>query len=623
MKYFNFIYELGRKINLSLKVKSWDEKFSLVEFEYTSSEVLSGAAIFLAAFVLIGLILSPIQFFSYLFIFIGLVIPIGAVLWASSINYSQKIVSFKEEMLQALLEISNHVLLNTSIEAALVYSAENIKGTLGKQLRSIKEKIETKQITTLGEALEEYIPLWLKINPDFVKGLNLLQTAAIAPKNEREKIIEEVIETVIISYHDSGKRLTEKLTGQTNGLISMGVTLPMISLILLPLLTIFMPQIANFTLLLFIYAIFFPTIILFLSMNFATNRVQVNTIDMSSSPLYKKTPPIFYLIAVGIAIIMIILPIAHLMTINLNTTEGVQREYSLVSLVIIWSGLLGLVIAIEIFCYSYFKRNEKLWLELEEIERDIPNLLQIISSYLSLNRSMESIFSDIVSDYKHHGFGSHPTVKIITNLKDSLYNTKRSLLDLTESYLPKIAPSKRMSSIFRRIVLFSEIDMKSASKSAKMIRAQTISIYELDDYIQTLLAETVSVVSMTTTMLAPLLATAAIIMSAAIVMSLQFIKEKINGIVTSVGGQAIEMEFIKITQIIPPTMLEIIVGLFFIEMSVILSIFLSTIKNGTDKYKIAKTIYENLLTAFILFSVMLIIGYLAFTEIIFKGVLLG
>jgi hypothetical protein len=621
--YFDFVYETGKKIDLGIKIKSWDEKFELVEYPYTSSHVASGALIFFVSFALLAAIFIPIQFLSYLFAFVALVVPIGSVMWAVSINYSQKLVSFREEMLQALLEISNYIILNTSIEASLVYSAENIKGTLGKQLRSIKERIETKQITTLGEALEQYIPLWLKINPDFVKGINLLQTAAIAPKGEKEKIIEEVIETVIISYHDSGKRLTEKLSGQTNSLVSMGVTLPMISLILLPLLTIFLPQTANFTMLLFIYAIFFPTIILFLSMNFATNRVQVNTIDMSSSPLYKKTPQIFYLISVGIALILAIMPIVHIMTIDLNTTIGVQREYSLVSLVTVWSGLLGLFLAVELFCYSYFKRNEKLWLELEEVERDIPNLLQIFSSYLSLNRSIESIFSDVINDYKHHGFGTHPTVKILSQLKDSLYNTKKSLLELTENYLPKIAPSKRMASIFQRIVLFSDIDMKSAAKSAKMIRSQTVSTYELDDYIQTLLAETVSVVNMTITMLAPLLATAAIIMSAAIVMSLQFIKEKINSIVMSVGGQAIELEFIKITQIIPPTLLEVIVGLFFLETAVILSIFLSNIKNGTDKYKIAKTIYENLLISFILFSVLMIIGYLAFTEIIFKGVLIG
>jgi hypothetical protein len=620
---FDSIYDLGKSFPLISRIASWDEKLELIQFDYNSSQIASGALIVAMVSILVALLTFQIPLLSYSVGFLGIAIAIGSVMWAISISYAQGVVSIREEMLQALLEISNHISLNTSIDAALVYSAENIRGILGKQLRSIKDQVETKQVTTLGEALEEYIPIWLKINPDFVKGLNLLQTAANAPREERDVIINEVIETIILSYYDQGKRLTEKLSNQTKSLISMGLILPMMSLILLPLVTIFLPNLTNPSALLFIYVVLFPTILLFLAMNFATNRVQVNTIDMGSSPFFKETPVWYYIFPVAIALILMIFPIVHVMTMNLNDAVGVQREYALGSIFVMWLGLFGLFLAIELFCYFYSKRNEQLWLEMEETERDLPNLLQIFSSYLSLNRSMESIFSDLISDYKQHGFGNHPTVKIITGMKEALYNTKKPLIEITDKILPKLAPSKRMAQILKRITLFADIDSKSAAKSAKMIRSQTISIYNLDDYIQTLLSETVSIVSLSTVMLAPLLATAATIMAAAIVMALEFIKQRINSIMTSIGGQAIDLQFVDVNKIIPPTMLELIVGLFFIETAIILSIFLSNIKYGTDKYKLAKTIFENLLIAFIIYSVLMFGGYLAFTEFIFKGVLTG
>ncbi|MEM4262005.1 MAG: hypothetical protein QXI10_03505, partial [Candidatus Diapherotrites archaeon] len=121
----------------------------------------------------------------------------------------------------------------------------------------------------------------------------------------------------------------------------------------------------------------------------------------------------------------------------------------------------------------------------------------------------------------------------------------------------------------------------------------------------------------------PLLATTATVMAAAIVMSLEFIKKKINEVLLAVGSTSIELELVKIDKIIPPTILELIVGLYFIETVVILSVFLSNIRNGTDRYKIAKTINENLLIGFIIYSLLLFGGYFAFTEIIFKGVLSG
>ncbi len=618
---FDHIYELGKKFRILNKIPNWDEKLSLVQFPYSSEEIASGALIVGVISFLLFLVTIPIPLVSYSVLFLGMSLAIGSIIWAISINYSQGVMLIREEMLQALLELTNHVSLNTSIEAALVYSSENLKGILGIQLRGIRELVETKQIMTISDAFEKYIPIWLKISPDFVKGINLIQTAANAPKEERDSILQEVIETIITSQHDSGKRLTEKLANQTKSLISIGVILPMMSLILLPLVTIFMPQMANTSLLLFVYVVLFPTILFFMAMNFATNRVQVNTIDIESSPFYKEMPKKFYYICIAIAIIFNLFSVAHIMTIDLQ--NAVEREYGIVAIFTIWFGLLGIFLAVEIFTYFYYKRNEKLWQEMSEIERDIPNLLQIISSYLSLNRSMESIFADIISDYKQHGFEKHPVVKIISRINEALYNTKKPLSEIADKLLPSIAPSKRMNQLLKRLIIFSEVDSKSAAKSAKMIRAQTISIYKLDDYIQTLLSETISIVNLTVTMLAPLLATAATIMAAAIVMSLEFIKQRISGIMESLGGVAMELQFVEINQIIPPSMLELIVGLFFIETTIILSLFLANIKSGTDKHLIAKTIQENLLIAFIIYSVLLFGGYLAFTEILFKGVLVG
>lgn len=620
---FYLLFELGKKFTFFPDVESLDKKFSVIDFDYKSSEVLSGISIFLITTIFLSLITFFIPILSYIFLFLGLMLSIGAFLWVNSINYSQKIILLREEMLQALLEISNYISLNYSIEAAVKQTANSLDGVLGKQLKKINDGIDGKKYNTIGEAFEKYIPLWLDINPDFVKGINLLQTAAIAPEKERDDIINEVIETVILSYYDSGKRLTEKLSSQTKALISIGVMIPMMSLILLPLITIFLPQIADSTLLFFVYAVFFPTILLFMSMNFATNRVQVNTINLESSPLFKKMPLPLFIIPIGIALIFLILPIFHILTIDLSTTAGVAREYSLQSIFIIWTGILGLFLAIQLFCFVYLKLNEKLWKDMDETERDLPNLLQIIASYLSLNRSMESIFDDIIEDYKRHGFGQHPSVKIIEKIKLALYNTKKSLKDIAQTILPSIIPSKRMNSIIKRIINFTEIDSKSASKSAKTIRNQTLSIYKLDDYIQTLLSETISIVSLTVIMLSPLLATAATIMAAAIVMSLEFIKQQINSVITSIGGRELELAFVNIQQIIPPTTLQFIIGIYFIQTTVILAMFLATIRSGSDKYKIAKTIFESLLISFIIYSVLLFGGYYLFTEVIFKGVISG
>jgi hypothetical protein len=173
----------------------------------------------------------------------------------------------------------------------------------------------------------------------------------------------------------------------------------------------------------------------------------------------------------------------------------------------------------------------------------------------------------------------------------------------------------------KRIVLFTTVDQKSAAKSGKMIRSQTISVFALDDYVKTLLAETVSVVNVTVVMLAPLLAATATIMGMAIVKSLNFIESQLNQILSILGASPIDLSFIDVTKIVPPTIIQLIVQIYFFEITIILSVFLSTIKVGMDKFQMAKNTAYYLMVAFLVYSGILLLGYAVFEQVVFKGIL--
>jgi hypothetical protein len=403
-------------------------------------------------------------------------------------------------------------------------------------------------------------------------------------------------------------------------LIGGGVMLPMMSLILLPLVSIFLTDLITTPLLVFIYIIFFPTVLLLMSMNFATNRIQVNTIDLSSSPRFKKLPIIVPFISILIIIVLMIPSLAHIATIDLSTATGAQREFAIESVFIVWLGIFGVAVGVALYCYAYAKRNEKLWNEMKETEDDLPHLLQLFSSYLSLNRSFESILTEIEDDYKKHGFRDHPITSMLHEVTQTLQDSKKSILQIMKYDLPRIVASRRVIEVFQRIVLFTEIDQKSAAKSAKMIRSQTLSIHKLDEYIKTLLAETISTVGLTITILAPLLATTATIMSSAIVQSLEFIKQQIGSVLRAFGGGELNLQLVDVQKIIPPTIVEFVVGLYFIETVIILSVFLSNVNYGTDKFKIAQTLSKNVITAMFIYTAILFLGHFIFTEIVFAGV---
>lgn len=553
-------------------------------------------------------------------VFYAFVIAFAAYAYASSIYYTQRMIDYKEEMLLALLELGNYISLDTSFEFAIMQTNKNLHGVLHDQFEIILEKIKRKKFKTLGEGFESYIPIWLEVNPDFVKALSLLQTATMSLPKDRDRIINEVIEGIINSYYQSGKRFTEELSSQTQSLIALGMLFPMMMLMMVPMISVFIPDIINLPMLMFAFNIFFPTLLLMLAMQFAANRIQVNTITMRFSPDYRPLSNLYYVIAILIMLAFFIPPAIHLYSLGFGM--DIKTEYSLEAIVTIWLATLGVFIAVEFITLAYVRKFKKLWQRIYEVEQDLPHLLQVFTTYLSLNRSIESILTDVIDDYERHGLKDHPVTELFREINERLYRTKKTIFEIVRVTLPKLAPSKRVSSVFEKVIGFTDIDQLSAAKSSRMIRQQTLSIFKLDDYVRTLLADTVSLVSAAVTFMAPLLSGTAVIMAMAIVMSLTYIQDKLQAVFALFGG-SIELGLVKIEKIIPPTILELVIGFYFIETVLILSLFLSNIKDGTDRFKIAQSIQKNLLIAFILYSIILIAGYFAFRVLVFEGILGG
>jgi hypothetical protein len=630
--WFGVIYEAGRAYSYFPKVKGVDKKFKLAQFPYNSSEVLSGVLTTFLLFMILGTMfivgesMMPalstfMTFLGYAFLFFGLLVPLAAYVYATGIFYTHRMMMYREQMLRAILRLSTYTLLNMSMEYAMKETSENVTGILKEQLDDIIIMMEHKEKSTLGDAIKKYVEVWNEINPEFVKSLRLIQTASMSLPEDREIIIEEVLETIVRSYQTSGKRFAEGLANKTKTLIAIGVLFPIMSLMILPLISIFLPAIANPTIIAFVYVVFFPTILLIATLEFASHRVQVDTIELEQSPRYKKTPVGIVLFCIGMVIVFSIPTINHVMRIDMSTMNTVSREYTINAIVVIWLTLFGLFLAIETYSYLYVRRHERLWKEVYETERDFPHLLQTFASYLALNRSVESIIGEIEDDYITHGFKDHPVVKIFKEIEISLFTTKQSIEDIFKNVVPKICPSAKVSDQLRQIISFTTIDQKSAAKAARMVRKQLIAIYVLDDYIQSLLSDTVSLVSITTIMLAPLLCAASTIMAMAIVKALEFITKTLERIALDLGVTGISLELVDVTQIMPPTVVELIVGIYLLEMILILSLFMSNIELGTDKFRLAKTLQINVLVGFLIYTALLFIGYFVVNEMIFGGVL--
>ncbi len=615
------IYKFGKYLPM-ISLKNVDEKLEFILFPYRSKDILGISAMFFLGCLLLAFLLEPISsFFKLTFIYLGIISAIFLYIYPVKIYYAQQMIDYSEEMLRAIMKLSTFISIHTSLEFAFTQTASDLRGTLKLQFDDIIKKITHKEYSSLGEAISLYITQWNKTNPDFVKSLKLLQTAEISPKEEKKEIISEVIETIILSYHQSGKRFAESLASKSKSLVAVGVLLPIISLMILPLASIFLPDLVTTPGVAFIYNILFPSVLLVMALNFSVERIQVDTIHLEESPKYESVPFITYLMTLLIAGILAIPTYFHISGIDLSSAETASREYTVSSILMMGAAPFGIVIAIWLFTKAYLKQYEELWEDVNEVEQDFPYLLQIFSTYLNLNQSVESIVPEVINDYETHGFKDHSIVKIFKEIKMKLHTSKQTIEELFTKHLPKICPSHKVAQSLKHIVTFTNVSQKSAASASKMVREQTLSIYKLDDYIRSLLSETVGLISITVSFLAPLLSAVAVIMSLAIVMSLSFISDQLGTISSSMGAEVKNLELVDIQTIIPPTIIELIVSIYLIEMVIVLSLYLTNIKIGNDRYQFIKNLNSNILIGFLIYASILISGFILFRSYIFKGVI--
>lgn len=612
------IYAIGRAIPLPTSMESVDRKLAFILFPYDAKAVINTSLAACASLLVLGVVLAPFSaFLSYIASFFSVLSGIVLYLYPTSILYGQRAGEYKEEMLRAVLRLSTFVSMETSLEYAFFETAEHLHGTLRLQFLDIKQMLRRKAVPTLGDAIAKYVSVWNEQNPIFVKSLRLLQTAELSAKEDRESILKEVTETLLLNYTTLGKRYTEELTNQSKKLVTIGVLFPILSLMLLPLLSVFLPDLLKMPMLAFVYIIFFPTITLLMALSFTAKRVQVDTVRIQDAAEY-ASPPTWYLwTAIGIGVVCTVPTLFFLSRVAAGTAGETETLGALIAGWLMGAGIMG---GTYLYAFLYERRYRKLWNEVYEIEQDMPHLLQSFATYLTLNISTENVIPEIINDYESFGFADHPVVRAFRRIRHYLLTSKRSITRIVNQELQKLIPSKRVVEVISQIISFSEISQQSSARAAKMIREQTMGVYKLDDYIKTLLSETVSLINVTTTMLAPLLCAAAVIMSIAIVKSLTYITAQLEAIAVSFGAKAFSFQLVDTSKVIPPVFIEVVVSLYLVLIILILSFFATSINVGNDRYRLFKTIRGNV-SGFVIYTVILFGGYIFIVNVLFKGVL--
>jgi len=616
--------------------------FSLGIAAYLTSEGVTLALIFIM-FALISILL-----FNFIF-----KIPVYL-----SARYRMKASS---QMVLCVLYIVIYMRHTSNLEHAIKFASEHIKGELALDFRKVFWDIETGKYSTIKESLDAYLLRWRETNLEFVESFHLIEGSLYETTNDRRiEMLEKALDIILDGTYENMLHYAQNLKNPITMLNMLGIVLPILGLVMLPLIGSLIEG-AGFTKIIFllvIYNVILPVSVAFIGLDILTKRPagysEINIVE--ENPEYKKyenivvninnkevliNPAIFYvLIFIALLFLGLIPVIMHffnvkdffimgdLLFLDYKSASGLACTsnscYGPFGIgAVILSLFLPLAIAFSLWAY-YSIRTKKLLVireETQKLEFEFSAALFQLGNRVGDGVPVEVAVNDVANNFS--GTSTGKFFEIVNN------NINQQGMDIREAIFGERGAIKYYPS--NLIKSSMEVLLESAKKGPKVVAKSMIgvSVYvnkirQVNERLKDLLSEDISSMKGQISFLTPIIAGIVVGISSMIVSILGKLTSVLatqSSSASLTGGSEVTnyaglVDLFKIENIVPSYYLQIVVGLYLVEIIIILSILSNGVENGDDKIKEKNSIGSNLLKGGILYLLVagittIIFGFLA------------
>ncbi|MBL7170217.1 MAG: hypothetical protein ISS48_04315 [Candidatus Aenigmarchaeota archaeon] len=630
------------------------ESILMIDLDITPNGVYSLTFLLLFGGLFITL---PFLFLPFGFKYFLPFIPfIAAYLTYTYPNYLAVVTKIRaaDETIKVILYMVIYLRFNPQLENAFGFAAQHCHGPIGKDIRELMWGLETGQFIDLKRAMSSKMEKWLIWDKEFVESLNLiLSLSRVGSEEVRKKNLEKALSYILTSTYEKMKEYSRGLRSPITMIHSMGITFPLMGLVMFPMISIFMHDQVNPFYLAFGYTVVLPLILYFYLKRVISKRPGAFSFpDISDHP---DLPPqgryplkIFnkkYLVKVTFAALIILFYVSipgfiHIFSLGSNyfgfkqnpiSFEENWRAYlskqyqpdvlsklTLYSLSIIWGIGLGIIV----YCLGMSYQRLKIRDEIKLIEDEFQIALFSLADVLSSGIPIETAVEEIAQKYKRSKMDKSPMYKffvdLLRNMKNMGMTFERAVFDRKYGGIIRF-PSKLVHDIMKIIVSASRKSSEILSIATRAISDFLGKTKNIESLLRQMLEEISSAIQLQAVFIAPFICAIVASMATFIVELLQKISEFLMSIeeTFNMGGTFVHqgttglsntLGMINLEQVMPPTVFQLIVGIYMVEIVVILAYFLNGIKNGFDVTTRNVLIGKTLISALILYSVLLIIS---------------
>ncbi|UCG95634.1 MAG: hypothetical protein JSV92_01120 [archaeon] len=498
-------------------------------------------------------------------------------------------IKASQEIILAIIYMAIYMRTSPQMEGAVRFAAKNLSGPLAYDLRKILWDVETRKYETIYEAITDYLERW-ESNRDFIEALQLMNTSLEQPESKRHQMLDEAINIILQGTEEKMKNYSQTLRTPITVIFSLGITLPILVLVMFPIMMLMMSDTIKPSYLIIGYDVVLPIVIFFISYHVLSRRpISYSTPDISLHPKYSPIGKIKikfgkkdFLLPVWPLGLIVGGIVGGLGLMVMFMDESPIGFVNLVgSLIILW----GIGLGLSIFFLLDTKRKVDLREQIKKIQDEFSEALFQLGNRLALGNPFERAMEQTIE--------KSGELKISDLFRETLNNIKQRNMALKEAMFNKKLgsiweyPSKLVINIMKIVIESSEKGVKNAATSSMSISRYVKQIHRIEEELNEMMSESSSSMRLLGMFIAPLIAGVTVTLTAIMMLIFDSLGRtmaqlELSGAGAGMGGLGELMigNWGSISEIISLGGFQLVVGIYTLEVCYLLAYLVAGIESG-------------------------------------------
>lgn len=666
------IYE--RLCNLSEKIikikpkqkkeEGVQEAINICHLEVTPAGVISFSVLgpvigaFLGA--LVFYILTHSMFFVYLFLIIGAAIikPLEKFPEFTANSWRMKA---SNQMVLCIFYVVTYMRHTSNLEKAIQFASEHLAPPLSLDMKKVLWDVETEKFESVKESLEAYLASWRKWNMEFIESFHLIESSLYEGAEERRLYsLDKALDVILGETYEKMLHYAHNLQSPITMLHMLGIILPILGLVILPLVVSFMEEVKWYHIAA-LYNFVLPIAVYYMGKSILSKRptgygdtdisednpelrkyrnmlFKIGKTELKINPLMVGV--IIFVIFFFIGILPIVMHFAGFPDIPLSASRDPTSpcgfkfclmEYRDKEGVIIGPYGLGasvlslaVIIGIGVGIGYYYKLRSKNVIKIRErskkLETEFAFALFQLGNRLGDGIPAETAFEKVANSIKGTVSGNFFQM-VSNNIKRLGMGVEKAIFDMKQGALVRF-PSNLIESSMKVLVESVKKGPKVAAQALTNISRYIKEIHKVNERLKDLMADVISSMKSQIKFLTPAIAGIVIGITSMITAILGKLGRQVSEVSVpgSEGGGATSLLDL-FGMGLPTYYFQIIVGLYVVQITYILTILANGIENGSDKLSERYQLGNNLVRSTLLYCFIAAVVIILFNVI--AGAILG